>query len=128
MNDAVAKAIDELRAAHPDVQLSAERDNDGGAYVILDPLHIGDIYTHDTSWIGFRITFQYPYADVYPHFVRPDLQRRDGRPLGDGISGGHNFFGRAAVQLSRRSNRLDPATDTAALKLGKVLQWLATRP
>jgi hypothetical protein len=37
-------------------------------------------------------------------------------------------MGRPALQLSRRSNRLNPATDTALLKLMKVRQWFSTRP
>jgi len=37
------------------------------------------------------------------------------------------FENRTAVQISRRSNRLDPATDTALIKLHKVLEWLRTR-
>jgi hypothetical protein len=127
MNEAVTQAVTDIRAGWTDATVTAEPDNDGGAYVIVEPVSIGDIYTLAATWIGFRITFQYPYADIYPHFVRSDLQRRDGRPLGDGMSGGHTFAGRAAIQISRRSNRLNPATDTAALKLGKVLQWLASR-
>ncbi len=128
MNEAVSQAIADIRASWADATVTAEPDNDGGAYVIVEPVSIGVPYIHATTWVGFRITFQYPYADIYPHFVRPDLQRKDARALGDGISGGHSFAGRSAIQISRRSNRLNPATDTAALKLGKVLQWLATRP
>ena len=128
INDAVQRAIDQLRAAYREANLIVQEDGDGGAWLVLEPISIGSLYIYETTWIGFRITFQYPYADVYPHFVRGDLVRRDGRALGDGISGGQTFLGRPALQLSRRSNRLDPATDTAALKLGKVLQWLSTRP
>jgi hypothetical protein len=128
MTDPVKIAIEEIRATYPDATVTVQGDNDGGAHVIVEPVSIGEVYIQDTSWIGFRITFQYPYADVYPHFVRSDLQRRDGRPLGDGISGGHTFIGRSAVQLSRRSNNLNPGVDTAVLKLGKVLRWLATHP
>jgi len=32
------------------------------------------------------------------------------------------------VQISRRSNHLDPTTETALIKLEKVLTWLASRP
>ena len=128
MTDAVAAAVADLRAAHPEATVTADEDNDGGAYVVVDPVPVGGLYVQESTWIGFRITFQYPYADVYPHFVRADLQRRDGRGLGDGISGGHKFAGRPAVQLSRRSNHLNPALDTATLKLAKVLQWLTTHP
>jgi hypothetical protein len=128
VNESVTRAIDELRAAYPGAQISVSADGNGGAAVIVDPVPIGSLYKQDTTWIGFRITFQYPYADVYPHFIGADAERRDGRALGDGISTGHNFLGRPALQLSRRSNRLNPAIDTAAHKLAKVLQWLSTHP
>jgi hypothetical protein len=128
MNEAVEKALQEIRTAHPDNRVDAQDDGQGGAWVLVEDLSLGDLYDPNTSWVGFRITFQYPYADVYPHFVRSDLKRRDGRPLGDGITNGHTHQGRAALQLSRRSNRLNPKTDTALLKLLKVIQWLKTHP
>lgn len=128
MNESVRRAIEELGVAFPDGRATVQEDGEGGAWVVMERVAPGSPYLQETTWIGFRITFQYPHADVYPHFVRSDLARRDGRALGEGISGGHTFLGRPALQLSRRSNRLNPATDTAALKLGKVLQWLATRP
>ena len=77
--------------------------------------------------MGFRVTFTYPYADVYPHFVRGDLQRIDGTPLGEATSP-TTFLDRAAIQLSRRSNRRDAAIETALLKLVKVMEWLRSRP
>lgn len=128
MNVPVASAIADIRAAYPDATVTATPDNDGGAYVIVEAVPLGSPYKQESTWIGFRIAFQYPYADVYPHFARSDLERADGRPLGDGMSTGHNFAGRPAVQISRRSNRLDPMTDTAALKLAKVLQWMIMHP
>ena len=91
--------------------------------MILESISLSSIYIQPNTWIGFHITFQYPYADVYPHFVRADLSRVDGKPLGSG-TGSNNFENRQAVQLSRRSNNLNPATDTAILKLLKVLEWL----
>jgi hypothetical protein len=129
MTDAVKKAMEQIDAAYPgEKRIEVQEDGQGGVYVIVNDVDIGTIYEQSTTWVGFRIVFNYPYADVYPHFVRSDLVRKDGRPLGDGISGGHLFLGRAALQLSRRSNRLNPATDTAATKLLKVVQWLATHP
>ena len=35
-----------------------------------------------------------------------------------------SFQGQPAIQVSRRSNRLNPETDTAALKLLKVVTWM----
>ena len=99
----------------------------GGALVtVLDVPINGALYQQSTSWIGFHIAHTYPYADVYPHFARHDLARRDGKPLGAGTSIGQ-FRGQAAVQISRKANQHDPATDTALLKLCKVLRWLNSR-
>jgi hypothetical protein len=129
MTDPVKKALEQLDSSYPgEKRIEVQEDGAGGVYVIVNDVDIGTMYEQSTTWVGFRIVFNYPYADVYPHFVRPDLVRNDGRPLGDGISGGHRFLGRTALQLSRRSNRLNPATDTAATKLLKVVQWLVTHP
>lgn len=126
MTPEVSQAIDELRAAFPDAKFSVREEPDGGAVVILDPVDPGEQYNQRETWIGFRITFQYPYSDVYPHFVRGDLSRIDGQPLGEGTSA-TTFEERPAIQLSRRSNKLNPATDTAVLKLHKVLKWLRSK-
>ena len=74
----------------------------------------------------FAISFQYPYADIYPLFVRPDLTRADGQPHGEGITPA-SFESEPALQLSRRSNHLNPEVDTATLKVTKVIEWLRTR-
>ncbi len=126
MTPDVAKAIAEIRATFPDAQVSVREESDGGAVVFVEPIDPGEPYKQRETWIGFRIGFQYPYADVYPLFVRGDLARADGRTLGEAMSG-TTFEGRPAVQLSRRSNHLNPATDTAAIKLLKVLAWLRNR-
>lgn len=127
MVPAVEKAIAELRSTFQDCAVEAEPDGSGGTYVVVRGISLGAPYAQAETWIGFQITFQYPYADVYPHFTRPDLVRSDGRPLGAGL-GAAQFRNQQAVQISRRSNKLNPATDTAALKLLKVLKWLRSHP
>lgn len=127
MKTEVAVALDEIRATFTGHAVVVREDGEGGAFVIIEGVDPGSIYSQREIWIGFRITFQYPYADVYPHYVRADLARVDGKVLGDGTSL-NSFEGRAAVQVSRRSNQLNPATDTAVRKLLKVLEWLRTRP
>lgn len=126
MNPEVNDAVAEIRATFPDAEVRAVPDGNEGAFVIVDPVPLGEAYVQDSSWVGFHITFQYPLADVYPHFVRPDLARSDGTGLGEGfaITSWNCPENRPVVQLSRRSNRLDPSVDTAAIKLLKVLQWL----
>jgi hypothetical protein len=121
----VAAAIDEIKAAFPNATVEVKEEGDA-AVVLLDPIDPGEQYKQRESWIGFRITFQYPYSDVYPHFVRGDLSRVDGAGLGEGMSV-TTFEDRSAVQISRRSNKLDPSRDTALIKLHKVLAWLRSR-
>lgn len=128
----VEQAVQELREAYPESTVSAIEDGQGGAFVTVDPVDLGEHITPRSSWIKFQITFQYPMADVYPLFIRGDAKRSagppaNGTPLGEGTAFGQfavNGQAEPAIQLSRRSNRLNPATDTAALKVEKVLTWL----
>ena len=123
----IAEAIEEIHATFDTAVVTSRPDGEGGAYVRVDPVDPGPPYAQRATWIAFRVTAQYPYADVYPLFVRPDLGRVDGRPLGDGMTPVTDFDGQPAIQVSRRSNHLNPATDSAALKVLKVLAWMASR-
>jgi hypothetical protein len=126
MKEAVEQAIEQLRQAHPGHQLELLDEPQGGAFVIVDDLPIGERFNQKRSWIGFALAFQYPLADVYPHFLRADLELADGRELASPLNANQMMpgFDRPAVMLSRRSNRWNPARDTAALKLARVLEWL----
>jgi hypothetical protein len=127
MTPEVEAAIRELEGAFPGSGVDVEPDAEGGAFVVVNELSFGPTYEPAASWVGFQITFQYPRADVYPHFLDGALRRRDGMALGEGFSGATTWRGRPAVQVSRRSNRLDPLTDTAATKLAKVLEWVRAK-
>ena len=119
----VVKAIEEIRRTFDPCAVETEPDGAGGAIVVVRNIPMGSPYAQAQVWIGFQITFQYPYADVYPHFTNADLARSDGGGLGGGF-GTAAFQGQPAIQISRRSNRLNPETDTAALKLLKVIRWM----
>ena len=123
MKPEVKQAVGGLRRCFSEAEVTAHVNADGGAVVTIDPIDLGSAYAPQYSWIKFAISFQYPYADIYPLFVRPDVIRTDGQPHGKGISLA-SLEGEAALQLSRRSNRWDPAVDTAAVKVTKVIQWL----
>ena len=123
----VAVAVAELKTAFRGHRIEADPDGQGGAYVVVDDLPLGAQYRPERSWVGFVIGFQYPASDIYPLFTDPNLSRVDGAPLGEGFQQPVTWHGRATTQISRRSNRWNPAEDTAALKLAKVLEWLATR-
>lgn len=126
MNAAVSEGVEEIRHTFDAALVTVKDDGEGGAYIRVEPVDPGIPYRQRETWIGFRITAQYPYADVYPLFVRPDLARTDGQPLSEGMALA-SFDAQPAVQISRRSNHLDPTADTAALKVLKVLHWMATR-
>ena len=125
MTPEVERAVEELRACFADTEVDAVGTGDGGARVTIARVDPGPSYVQCETWVRFAISYQYPHADVYPLFVRPDLARADGRPHGEGFARAE-FHSEKALQLSRRSNRLNPATDTAALKVAKVLEWLRT--
>lgn len=136
MNASVQQSIEEIRIAFPGHLVEAESDEQDGAFVKVHDLHVGDQYEPSQSWVAFRITFQYPYADVYPHFCVPGLKRKDGKPLGIEFQPNKEWQtptkqmpnkGEPATMISRRSKKLNPATDTAALKLQKVLDWIRSK-
>jgi hypothetical protein len=127
MTPEVEQAVEEIRTSFEGHRVDVESEPQGGAYVIVYDLSVGDHYVPATTWFGFLITFQYPRADVYPHFIDAQLQRADGRAHGAGFSGPTQWRDRQAIQISRRSNRLNPAVDTAATKLAKVIEWMKSQ-
>lgn len=128
MVPAVEQAIKELRICFEGCEFQLTPDAEGGALVFIEDVPFGDRhpYNQASSWFGFRLNFQIPYADVYPVYVRGDLSRKDEKPLGEATSPA-SFEGRSAIQLSRRSNKRHADFDTPAMKIQKVLQWLVTR-
>ena len=136
MNASVQQAIEEIRSAFPGHLVEAESDEHEGAFVKVHSLHLGDQYDPSQSWVAFRITFQYPHADVYPHFCIPGLKRNDGKPHGTEFQLNRVWQtptklvparSQAATMISRKTNKLNPAIDTAALKLKKVLDWIRSK-
>lgn len=119
----VATAIEELKASFPGCEVEAIPDGSGGARVTMRGMQLGPPFTQDETWVMFDITFQYPYSDIYPHYLRGDLKRLDDKPIVAPLRlvklNNENVY-----QLSRRSNKWNASVDTAALKLHKVMHWL----
>jgi hypothetical protein len=124
MTPEVEQAIKDIQLIFDGHRVDVEPESQGGAYLRVYDLLLGDRYVPTKTWVGFLITFQYPRADVYPHFIDSQVRRADGRPHGVGFSGPIQWRDHSALQISRRSNRLNPAVDTAATKLAKVLEWI----
>lgn len=100
-------------------------DGSGGAFMIVDTVAIGARYLPEVTWLGFHLNAAYPSSDVYPHYVGR-VARVDGQQHGEGIQP-VDWQNRPALQLSRRSNRWNPAFDNAVLKAEKVITWFASR-
>lgn len=124
MTPEVETAVEEIKRAFVghDVQVTPEAQ--GGAYVLVEKLDIGTGLKPTTSWCGFLITFQYPTAEVYPHFIDGAVIRANGSAFPSAVTGPTEWQKRSALQVSRKSKQWNPASDTAATKLIKVLEWL----
>src|SRR5260370_2040018 len=121
MTPEVTLAVEEIRQIFGGHNVDVQEENQGGAYVTVNGITIGPRFSPSTSWIDFLVTFQYPRADVYPPFLDGTLQVTGGGNFPAGITTGHIWREKPALQVSRRSNRWNAATDTAALKLAKVI-------
>ncbi len=127
MTPEVERAIGQIQQALPDHEVEVIEEQQGGAYVIVSGIDIGPVFNLSKVWCGFLITFQYPSADVYPHYLGPVFTRVDGQALGESFSGPTEWLNRSCIQVSRRSNHLDPSIDTAATKLLKIISWVRSR-
>lgn len=125
----VEEAVAEIRAAFPENEVLATPLETGGAEVVVEDVDLTERYEPRTTFIGFRIEHSYPYSDVYPHFVRPDLRKSDGTALpSPGMTPNQQWPNQPAIMVSRRSNRWDSNKDTALGKLHKVIEWIRHHP
>jgi hypothetical protein len=124
MNQEVAEAIEELKVAYPSSEVTVTEDGQGGAYVILEKIDLGDRLEPRMSWMGGHITALYPYADIYPLFVDAGVRRADGQPFQIPITNGHTFQGRPALQISRINRQVQLTTQTAVIRFKKTLDFL----
>lgn len=138
MKPHVEEALEELRQGLPGHCVRVKEDPDGGAFVIVEGVDLGEGFEPGISWIGFHITWPYPDADVYPHFIDAGV-----RHVGKGAAPNENpesnlpaamtrgatmpGFAVAGIQVSRRSNRRDATTDSALRKLLRVIEFLRSR-
>lgn len=120
----VSNAIAELQRAFPSSTIDVVEDGEGGARFTIDKLDLGDRYTPREVWLGAHIPAQYPYADIYPLFMDPAVQRIDGVPFEAPITHGAQFNGLPAIQISRRNNHAQTHPQTAVSKIVKVLDYL----
>lgn len=121
----IAEALDEIRATFANSTVEALPNSDGSAWVSVSNIFLGEQWEPSRLSVGFTISFQYPYADCYPHYVSPSLKRVDGTQLPTGIHAAQQTpRGESAVMISRCNPRIADVPDTAAIKLIKVIEWM----
>ena len=124
MKQDVANAVEELKRAFPSSDVYSREDGDGGAYVIVEDVAIGDQYEPSSTWLGGHITALYPYSDIYPLFMGDNVRRVYGVAFEPPVTPGAQFLERPALQISRRNNHTQSYPQTAVAKFIKVLHYL----
>jgi hypothetical protein len=124
----VSTGIEELKRQFAASTFTVREDGQGGAYVVMDPVSLGPRYRPENTWVGFQIPAQYPYADIYPVFIGSAVTRVDGVAFVAPVTPGHNFEGRTAIQVSRRSGAAQNGLQKVTAKILKVLDFLEKLP
>lgn len=123
VSDAQKQALAELEASFRSHAVTHVAEDNGNVIVWVADLDIGAQYKPAVSTIAFVLSVHYPAADVYPHYLVGNPVRVSGAELGAGMTR-PRWRDAEVVQVSRKSNRWNPAVDTAAIKLAKVLEWV----
>jgi hypothetical protein len=138
MKPAVIQALQELDEGAPGGPVESKDDGSGGAFVLVRDLDIGEAYVPPFTWVAFHLPWSYPEGDVYPHFIDNAIkyvgdrsapnEHPDGN-LPTSMAHGNTApgFELSAIQVSRRSQRWNPETDTALHKLLRVLDFIRSR-
>lgn len=124
----VTEAIDRLKVAYASSAVTVAEDGQGGAFVIVETVDLGERYEPRTTWMGGHITPFYPAADIYPMFIDAGVTRTDGKPFEAPVTQGASFQGRGALQVSRINRQVQHGVQTAVIKFAKVVQFLETLP
>lgn len=120
----VSAGLDDLKRQFSTASFAVREDGQGGAYVIIEPVTLGPRFVPSSTWVGFQIPPQYPYADIYPVFIAAEVRRADGIPFVPPVTPGPNFEGRPSIQISRRNSAAQNGLQKAPAKVLKVLDFL----
>jgi len=124
----VSAGIEELKRQFSASTLAVREDGQGGAYVVMEPVELGPKFQPASTWLGFHIPPQYPYADIYPVFIGGNVARAEGVPFAAPVTPGHIFEGRPAIQVSRRNSAAQSGLQRVGAKILKVLDFLENLP
>jgi hypothetical protein len=125
MSAAIAGAVDDL--AHVFGEVEVEPDGQGGAYVTVRNLDLGDRWSPRIVALSFQLAYNYPHAAVYPYFGPAGIMRTDGGLLPSALQQ-IAWRGELRTQISLRANRWSPTHDTAAGAVAQVCRFFRTVP
>ncbi|HYW48360.1 MAG TPA: hypothetical protein VE959_36180 [Bryobacteraceae bacterium] len=120
----VSSGIEELKRQFSPASFTVREDGQGGAYVVMEPITLGPKFRPESTWVGFQIPAQYPYADIYPVYIGANVVRASGVPFTTPVTPGHHFEGRPAIQVSRRNSSAQSGLQKVGRKILKVLDYL----
>lgn len=125
MNADIQCAIELLQKRFDSANVS-EEETDAGVIVNIANIDPGDQFVAASYSISFLLPNSYPWADIYPQYMMPPLERKDGGSLPNDIQQS-DWNGTPASQLSRRSQRAgESASISVVNKINRVLSWLRT--
>jgi hypothetical protein len=124
----VSSGIEELKRQFTAASFTVREDGQGGAYVVMEPVTLGPKFRPESTWVGFHIPPQYPYADIYPVFIGANVTRANGVPFAVPVTAGHSFEGRSAIQVSRRNSAALSGLQKVGAKILKVIDFLEKLP
>jgi hypothetical protein len=116
VSDAIAELAREFEA------VSSQDAGDGGAYVTVHAVAIGDRWIPSEVDLEFLIPFSFPFGYVYPFYTAPVLARADGGPWPQALQR-VTWREREVTQISLRPNRWQPSHETASSLVYLVQHW-----
>ena len=120
MNTETQEAVKELRAAFG-ARKVITKEEPVGVLVTIIGIDFGGKFAPGEHRLSFLIPDSYPWADVYPLYVIPPLERTDGQGMPNYIQF-QSWMGESASQISIRSRKASEGrTISAVAKVKSVL-------
>jgi hypothetical protein len=128
MTDEQADALADVEATFREYQVDHDETADGGLWVILRQVAIGDGWNRPVIDLAVKLQLTYPTTPPYPFYCEPGLGRTNGQvfsptsatsvDIGDGVQ---------RTQISLRittQERFDTVNETLAGRYAAVIDWL----
>ena len=128
MTEEQADALADVKATFREYQVDDDETADGGLWVILRQVAIGDGWNYPIVDLAVKLQLTYPTTPPYPFYCQPGLARTNGQvfsptqttnvDIGDGVP---------RSQISLRINNqesFDTENETLSGRFAAVIQWL----